>query len=191
MPSRSQTTRCVGKPDHPVKVGRFSCRSAARPDCPSDVRTHETFLPSRRCSATPPSGPPSGSRRRAASSTPATSQEAPKTRPLKCRRGSPKRAEAEPDSSADNSRDRKNAINSPLKGVRARFLTQASAPAEWGETTDQLRTTTVELSAPQRLTMDTSDHWFRRDNHRHTIWGSRGREFKSRQPDKSMSDYHT
>jgi hypothetical protein len=22
------------------------------------------------------------------------------------------------------------------------------------------------------------------------IWGSRGREFKSRQPDRSMSDYH-
>jgi hypothetical protein len=23
------------------------------------------------------------------------------------------------------------------------------------------------------------------------VWGSRGREFKSRQPDRSMSDYHT
>jgi hypothetical protein len=39
--------------------------------------------------------------------------------------------------------------------------------------------------------MDTSDKWFRLDNRGGPIWGSRGREFKSRQPDKSMSDYHT
>ena len=32
----------------------------ARPNGPSEVRTHETFLPSRRCSATPPSGPLDG-----------------------------------------------------------------------------------------------------------------------------------
>jgi hypothetical protein len=53
-----------------------------------------------------------------------------------------------------------------------------------GETTDQLRTPTAALSAPQRSTMDTSDKWFTLDNPRGPIWGSRGREFKSRQPDK-------
>ena len=58
-----------------------------------------------------------------------------------------------------------------------------SAPWERGETTDQLRTTPAAVSAPQRSTMDTNDKWFRRDNHEHPIWGSRGREFKSRQPD--------
>jgi hypothetical protein len=31
--------------------------------------------------------------------------------------------------------------------------------------------------------MDTSDKWFTLDNHGSPIWGSRGREFKSRQPD--------
>src|SRR5687768_1943935 len=45
---------------HTVKVGRFSCRSRHGPDDPSEVRTHETFLASRRCSATPPSGPLNG-----------------------------------------------------------------------------------------------------------------------------------
>ena len=60
-----------------------------------------------------------------------------------------------------------------------------------GRTTDQLRTTTVELSAHQRSTMDTGDKWFTLDDTGGTIWGSRGREFKSRQPDKSMLDYHT
>ena len=39
-----------------------------------------------------------------------------------------------------------------------------SAPGEWGETTDQLRTTPAELSARQRSTMDTSDMWFTLDN---------------------------
>jgi hypothetical protein len=39
--------------------------------------------------------------------------------------------------------------------------------------------------------MDTSDKRFTLDNRGGPIWGSRGREFKSRQPDKSMSDYHT
>jgi hypothetical protein len=51
------------------------------------------------------------------------------------------------------------------------------------ETTDQLRTTTAECSAPQRSTMDSSDKWFALDNRAGPIWGSRGREFKSRQPD--------
>ena len=51
-----------------------------------------------------------------------------------------------------------------------------------GDTTDQLRTTTAALSALRRLTMDNSDKWFRLDNHGHPILGSRGREFKSRQP---------
>jgi hypothetical protein len=55
---------------------------------------------------------------------------------------------------------------------------------ERGETTDQLRTTTAELSAPQRSNMDTSDKWFTLDNRIGPIWGSRGREFKSRQPDQ-------
>jgi hypothetical protein len=55
-----------------------------------------------------------------------------------------------------------------------------------GETTDQLRTTTAELSAPQRSTMDTSDKWFRLDKRGHPMWGSRGREFKSRQPDRTI-----
>jgi hypothetical protein len=31
--------------------------------------------------------------------------------------------------------------------------------------------------------MDTSDMWFTLDNRGGPIWGSRGREFKSRQPD--------
>jgi hypothetical protein len=31
--------------------------------------------------------------------------------------------------------------------------------------------------------MDTSDKWFALDTRRGPIWGSRGREFKSRQPD--------
>jgi hypothetical protein len=31
---------------------------------------------------------------------------------------------------------------------------------------------------------DTSDKWFTLDTHRGPIWGSRGREFKSRQPDR-------
>jgi len=53
-----------------------------------------------------------------------------------------------------------------------------------GQTTDQLRTTTTELGAPQWSTMDTSDKWFTLDNRGGPIWGSRGREFKSRQPDK-------
>jgi hypothetical protein len=52
-----------------------------------------------------------------------------------------------------------------------------------GQTTDQLRTTTAELSAPQRSTVDTSDKSFTLDNLEVPIWGSRGREFKSRQPD--------
>jgi hypothetical protein len=52
-----------------------------------------------------------------------------------------------------------------------------------GPTTDQLRAATAQLSARQRSTMDTSDRWFRLDNRGGPIWGSRGREFKSRQPD--------
>ena len=38
-------------------------------------------------------------------------------------------------------------------------------------TTDQLRTTTVELSAHQRSTMDTGDKWFTLDDTGGTIWG--------------------
>jgi hypothetical protein len=53
----------------------------------------------------------------------------------------------------------------------------------WGETTDQLRTTLAEFAALQRSIMDTSDKWFTLDNRDRPIWGSRGREFKSRQPD--------
>jgi hypothetical protein len=55
---------------------------------------------------------------------------------------------------------------------------------EWDVATDQLRTTTAELSALQRSAMDTSDKWFALDTRRGPIWGSRGREFKSRQPDQ-------
>jgi hypothetical protein len=69
-------------------------------------------------------------------------------------------------------------------------LAITSAPGECGETTNQRRTTTAELSAPQRSTMDTSDKWFRLDNRGDPIWGSRGREFKSRQPDIRMADCH-
>jgi hypothetical protein len=58
---------------------------------------------------------------------------------------------------------------------------------EVGETTDQLRTTTAELRADQRSTMDTSDKWFTLDNRKGPIWGSRGREFKSRQPDTKVA----
>jgi hypothetical protein len=54
----------------------------------------------------------------------------------------------------------------------------------WRETTDQLRTTTAELSAHQRSTVDATEHWFTLDNRCGPIWGSRGREFKSRQPDE-------
>jgi hypothetical protein len=32
--------------------------------------------------------------------------------------------------------------------------------------------------------MDTSDMWFTLDNRERPIWGSRGRRFKSGQPDK-------
>ena len=53
-----------------------------------------------------------------------------------------------------------------------------------GQTTNQLRTTTAELGAPQRSTMYTSETQFTLDNLGGPIWGSRGREFKSRQPDK-------
>jgi hypothetical protein len=41
----------------------------------------------------------------------------------------------------------------------------------------------AEVSAHQRSTMNTSDMWFRLDERGGPIWGSRGREFKSRQPD--------
>jgi hypothetical protein len=58
-----------------------------------------------------------------------------------------------------------------------------SALWEWDVTTDQLRTTMAELSALQRSAMDTSDKWFALDTRRGPIWGSRGREFKSCQPD--------
>jgi hypothetical protein len=61
-------------------------------------------------------------------------------------------------------------------------------PPMWmgvGQTTDQLRTTTAQLSASQRSTMDTSDMWFTLDNRERPIWGSRGRAFKSRQPDRA------
>jgi hypothetical protein len=53
-----------------------------------------------------------------------------------------------------------------------------------GETTDQLRTTTAGLSAPQRSTVDTSVKSFTLESRGGPIWGSRGREFKSRQPDQ-------
>jgi hypothetical protein len=33
--------------------------------------------------------------------------------------------------------------------------------------------------------MDTSDKWFTLDHRGGPIWGSRGREFKSRQPDRA------
>jgi hypothetical protein len=52
-----------------------------------------------------------------------------------------------------------------------------------GETTDQLRTTPAELNARYRSTMDTSERSFTLHNPQRPIWGSRGREFKSRQPD--------
>jgi hypothetical protein len=59
----------------------------------------------------------------------------------------------------------------------------------WSETTDQLRTTTAELSAHRRSTVDASEQWFTLDNSPGPIWGSRGREFKSRPPDtKGGSD---
>jgi hypothetical protein len=38
--------------------------------------------------------------------------------------------------------------------------------------------------------MDTSDKSFTLDNLGVPIWGSRGREFKSRQPDIMMADCH-
>ena len=53
-----------------------------------------------------------------------------------------------------------------------------------GQTTDQLRTTAAELSAPQRSTVDASEQWFTLDNRHGPVWGSRGREFKSRHLDQ-------
>ena len=55
---------------------------------------------------------------------------------------------------------------------------------EWGQTTDQLRTTPADRSTPQRSSMDTMEKWFRLNCDWDPISGSRGREFKSRQPDK-------
>jgi hypothetical protein len=55
--------------------------------------------------------------RRPGPSPSATSEEPRKTRPLKCPRGGPKRAGAEPGSPADNGRGRKNAVTSPLKDL--------------------------------------------------------------------------
>jgi hypothetical protein len=72
---------------------------------------------------------------------------------------------------------------SPMRG-----LAITSGSTEWDESTDQLRTTTAELSAPQRSTMVTNEQWFTLDNRRGPIWGSRGREFKSRQPDITMAE---
>ena len=60
-----------------------------------------------------------------------------------------------------------------------------------GETTDQLRTTTAEFSALERSTMDTSDKWFTLDHRGGPIWGSRGREFNSRQPDNRIQHHRT
>jgi hypothetical protein len=42
----------------------------------------------------------------------------------------------------------------------------------------------AELSAHQQSTVDASEQWFTLDNRHGPIWGSRGREFKSRQPDR-------
>src|SRR5512133_3851633 len=71
-------------------------------------------------------------------------------------------------------------------------LTRVASPPRGdpgpGQTTDQLRTTPAELSTPQRSTMDTSGTSFTLDNRQAPIWGSRGREFKSRQPDIMMAD---
>jgi hypothetical protein len=39
--------------------------------------------------------------------------------------------------------------------------------------------------------MDTGDMWFTHDNSRGPIWGSRGREFKSRQPDSKAPSEST
>jgi hypothetical protein len=61
----------------------------------------------------------------------------------------------------------------------------------WSETTDQLRTTTAELSAHQRSTVDASEQWFTLNNGHGPISGSRGREFKSRQPDSKAPSEST
>ena len=55
----------------------------------------------------------------------------------------------------------------------------AKLRTNYGPTT----TTTAALSAPRRSTIVTGEQWFTRDNRAGPIWGSRGREFKSRQPD--------
>jgi hypothetical protein len=52
-------------------------------------------------------------------------------------------------------------------------------PGERGKTTDQLRTTTAELSAPQRSTMDTSVKSFTLGSRGGPIWGSKSHEFLS------------
>ena len=45
----------------------------------------------------------------------------------------------------------------------------------------------AELSAHQQSTVDASEQWFTLDNSPGPIWGSRGREFKSRQPDQYLA----
>jgi hypothetical protein len=51
-----------------------------------------------------------------------------------------------------------------LTFLAQRGLAITSPPWEWGETTDQLRTTPAELSAPRRSTLNNSEQWFTLDN---------------------------
>jgi hypothetical protein len=66
----------------------------------------------------------------------------------------------------------------------------ARRPGESAGTTDQLRTSRPKLSTPQRSTVHTSERSFMLSDRWRPIWGSRGREFKSRQPDITMTDCH-
>jgi hypothetical protein len=51
-------------------------------------------------------------------------------------------------------------------------------------TTDQLRTSPTKLGACPRSTTDISERSLTLSDRQGPIWGSRGREFKSRQPDQ-------
>ena len=62
-------------------------------------------------------------------------------------------------------------------------LAVTSGIAECARTTDQLRTKTSALGKHQRSTVDAGEKAFTLSHCHAPIWGSRGREFKSRQPD--------
>src|SRR5215207_4184903 len=75
----------------------------------------------------------------------------------------------------------------PLRPEHARRGDDGSpaARARGMRTTDQLRTRPTKLSACPRSTTDINERSFTLSDRKGPIWGSRGREFKSRQPDRA------